>query len=116
MLGVQSCASVLMTALHEPFEGDAFDAHVLAHGVKLSLVQACCERTESKVDLGGEAVALLRYLSRRKTSRGKEETHEPECWGELDVRSVLRHGTDLSEHLKLVEILVKLRDHTAVKF
>ena len=105
MLGVQSCAGVVMTALHEPFEVDAFDAHVLAHGVKLSLVQACCERTDSKVDLGDEPVALLRYLLQAKDEPRKEETHDPECWGELDVRSVVDACKD---HVLLQELS---RDH-----
>jgi hypothetical protein len=40
-----------MLGFHEVFEVQALDEHVLAHGVELSLVQACCEGTDAQEEL-----------------------------------------------------------------
>jgi hypothetical protein len=84
----RSPLGTLIAALHEAFEVDAFDAHMLAYGVKLAFVEACGKGTDSKEDLGYEAVVVVPYLLKVKDESRKEEAHQPKRRGEFDARRV----------------------------
>jgi hypothetical protein len=81
-----------MSSLQNALQVDAFDAHVLAYGVEFPLVQACSEGTDAKEDLGDEPVVMLPNSLEAKNQAWKEEAHQPERRGELDVCALIDAG------------------------